>query len=117
MNESIMQDTVPRAIGKSAYLEPNLKGLQVSSQVRTVVRNRNQLVKGMLNNENTCTSNALESNLQHLDGAHEDDASGLDDLFMRQGPQVGDKIVDNMSLASRAHEKPTHMKTTVMTSK
>ena len=63
MNESIMQDTVPRTIGKSAYLEPNMKGLQVSSQVRTVVRNRNALAKGLHNNENTATSNALESNL------------------------------------------------------
>ena len=52
-----------------------------------------------------------------MDGVDGDDASGLDDLFMRQGAQQNEKNQDNMSLASRVHERPTGMRTTVMTSK
>lgn len=55
--------------------------------------------------------------MHNMDGAGDDDASGLDDLFMRQGPQINEKTADNMSLASRVHDKPTVLRPTVMTNK
>ena len=75
MNESVVHDTVPRNAKLSDH-ESTMKGMQVSAHVRTVIQHKNA-GKGLTDDPGISSEILANHNLE----GHEEDASGLEDLF------------------------------------